>query len=62
MPAAGVKMPALMVQVLEDEWTRNPEDARKTFDLLGSKEKELFSPACGPRCANGWLSTAATTR
>jgi hypothetical protein len=40
--APGVKMPVLMVQVLEDEWTRNPEDAQKTFDLLGSKEKELF--------------------
>jgi hypothetical protein len=23
----GVKMPVLMIQVLEDEWTRNPEDA-----------------------------------
>ncbi len=40
--AAAVKMPVLMVQVLEDSWTRNPEDAQKTFDLLGSKEKELF--------------------
>lgn len=40
--APGVKMPVLMVQVLKDEWTRNPEDAQKTFDLLGSKEKELF--------------------
>lgn len=40
--AARVKMPVLMVQVLEDEWTRNPEDAQKTFDLLGSDDKELF--------------------
>jgi len=40
--AASVKMPVLMVQVLEDEWTRNPEDAQKTFDLLGSRDKELF--------------------
>jgi len=40
--AAGVKMPVLMVQVLEDAWTRNPEDAQRTFDLLGSKDKELF--------------------
>jgi hypothetical protein len=40
--AAGVKMPVLMVQMLKDSWTRNPEDAQKTFDLLGSKEKELF--------------------
>src|ERR687892_301265 len=40
--ASGVKMPVLMIQVLKDEWTRNPEDAQKTFDLLASKEKELF--------------------
>jgi hypothetical protein len=33
LSAPEVKMP-----VLEDEWTRNPEDAQKTFDLLGSKE------------------------
>jgi pimeloyl-ACP methyl ester carboxylesterase len=36
--ASGVKMPVLMIQVLEDEWTRNPEDAQKTFDLLGCNE------------------------
>ncbi|MEZ6196782.1 MAG: alpha/beta hydrolase [Planctomycetota bacterium] len=40
--AADVKMPVLMVQVHDDEWTRNPEDGQKTFDLLGSAEKELF--------------------
>jgi hypothetical protein len=40
--APAVKMPVLMVQVLKDSWTRNPEDAQKTFDLLGSKDKELF--------------------
>jgi hypothetical protein len=40
--ASGVKMPVLMIQVLEDAWTRNPEDAQKTFDLLASKDKELF--------------------
>lgn len=40
--AAGVKMPVLMIQVLQDAWTRNPEDAQKTFDLLGSTEKELI--------------------
>ena len=40
--ASSVTMPVLMVQVLEDEWTRNPEDAQQTFDLLGSAEKELF--------------------
>ena len=40
--AASVKMPVLMIQVLEDGWTRNPGDAQKTFDLLASKDKELF--------------------
>lgn len=40
--ASAVKMPVLMVQVLDDAWTRNPEDAQKTFDLLGSKDKELL--------------------
>ena len=38
----AAKMPMLMIQVLKDSWTRNPEDAQKTFDLLGSKDKELF--------------------
>ncbi|WP_323844373.1 hypothetical protein [Microbulbifer magnicolonia] len=40
--APAVKMPVLMFQVLEDAWTRNPEDGQKTFDLLGSEDKELF--------------------
>ena len=40
--APSVTMPVLMVQVLEDAWTRNPVDGQTTFDLLGSKEKELF--------------------
>lgn len=40
--ATGVTLPVLMVRVLRDSWTRNPEDAQKTFDLLGSREKELF--------------------
>lgn len=35
-------MDALIAKVLEDSWTRNPEDAQKTFDLLASKDKELF--------------------
>lgn len=42
LSAHGVKMPVLMVQVKDDAWTKNPEDAQKTFDLLGSKEKELL--------------------
>ena len=40
--AASVTMPVLMVQVHDDEWTRNPVDAQTTFDLLGSTEKELL--------------------
>ena len=40
--AHAVKMPTMIVQVLDDEWTRNPEDGQKTFDLLGAAEKELF--------------------
>jgi pimeloyl-ACP methyl ester carboxylesterase len=40
--ASEIKMPVLMWQVRDDSWTRNPEDAQKTFDLLGSKEKELI--------------------
>ena len=40
--AHAVKMPTMIVQVLDDAWTRNPEDAQKTFDLLGATEKELF--------------------
>jgi len=36
-------MPLLMIQVRNDSWTKNPEDAqKKTFDLLGSKEKEMI--------------------
>ncbi|MCA8978485.1 MAG: alpha/beta hydrolase [Planctomycetes bacterium] len=40
--ASKITMPVLMVQVKDDEWTRNPEDGQKTFDLLGSSDKELF--------------------
>lgn len=39
--AAAVKMPVLMWQVRDDAWTKNPEDAQHTFDLLGSTEKEM---------------------
>jgi hypothetical protein len=28
-----------MFQVLEDAWTKNREDAQKTFDLISSAEK-----------------------
>ena len=40
--ASAVTMPILMFQVLEDAWTKNPEDAQETFDLISSAEKELF--------------------
>jgi pimeloyl-ACP methyl ester carboxylesterase len=40
--APNVKMPVFMWQVLDDAWTKNPEDAQKTFDLLGSEDKELY--------------------
>jgi uncharacterized protein len=42
LSAPGVTMPVLMIQVHRDSWTRNPEDAQRTFDLLGSEDKELF--------------------
>jgi hypothetical protein len=40
--APSVKMPVLVVQMLQDPWTRNPEDTQKTFDLLGNTEKQLL--------------------
>jgi esterase/lipase len=40
--ASAVKMPLLMIQVRNDSWTRNPDDAQKTFDMLGSKAKEMI--------------------
>jgi len=39
--AADVTVPTMIVQVRDDLWT-TPEDGQKTFDLLGSTEKELF--------------------
>lgn len=42
LSAPFVHMPTLIVQVKDDSWTRNPEDGQKTFDLLASKEKEIF--------------------
>jgi hypothetical protein len=38
----GSEMSVLMVQVSKDSWSGNPEDAQKTFDLLASRDKELF--------------------
>ncbi len=31
----------LTIQVRNDTWTKNPKDAQKTFDMLGSKDKEM---------------------
>ena len=40
--ASKITMPNLTIQVRKDAWTKNPEDAQKTFDLLGTKEKEMI--------------------
>ena len=40
--ASAVTMPTFMMQVRDDAWTDNPRDGQKTFDLLGTDEKELF--------------------
>lgn len=40
--ASKITMPNLTIQVLDDAWTKNPEDAQKTFDMLGTKEKEMI--------------------
>ncbi|PAU80455.1 alpha/beta hydrolase [Halovibrio salipaludis] len=40
--APAVTMPVFMHQVLDDAWTRNPEDAQRIFDRLGSEDKRLY--------------------
>ncbi|GLP94741.1 alpha/beta hydrolase family protein [Paraferrimonas sedimenticola] len=40
--ADAVTMPVLSVQVKDDLWTDNPADGQKTFDALGSQDKQLF--------------------
>ena len=40
--ASAITMPNLTIQVRDDAWTKNPEDAQKTFDMLGTKEKEMI--------------------
>ncbi|MFZ7261171.1 alpha/beta hydrolase family protein [Avibacterium avium] len=42
LDAPNVHMPVLMLQLRNDGWTRNPENAEHTFSLLGSKEKEML--------------------
>jgi hypothetical protein len=37
-----VTMPNLTIQVRDDAWTKNPDDAQKTFDLLATNEKEII--------------------
>ena len=39
--APSVKLPVLTMQVRDDLWTTN-QDGAKTFELLGSSEKEMF--------------------
>jgi hypothetical protein len=56
LSAPGVNMPVLMIQVLRDSWTRNPEDAQKTFDLLGRRRN--YS---GSRALRDVSRTATTT-
>jgi hypothetical protein len=55
LSAPGVKLPVLMIQVLEDEWTRNPEDAQKIFDLLGSNRRNC-SGSKTPRNVSGMVT------
>lgn len=40
--APNVKLPILMWQLRDDAVIQNPQDAQRTFDALGSKEKELY--------------------
>jgi hypothetical protein len=40
--ASAITMPNPTIQVRNDAWTKNPEDAQKTFDMLGTKEKKMI--------------------
>jgi hypothetical protein len=40
--APAVTMPNLSLQVRDDAWTKNPEDGQKTFDALGTEDKEMI--------------------
>ena len=40
--ASAITMPNLTIQVRDDAWTKNTEDAQKIFDMLGIKEKEMI--------------------
>jgi len=40
--ASAITMPNLTIQVRDDAWTKSPEDAQKTFDMLATKEKEMI--------------------
>jgi hypothetical protein len=40
--ASKITMPNLTIQVRDDAWTKNPEDAQKTFDMLATKAKEMI--------------------
>jgi hypothetical protein len=55
--ASEITMPNLTIQVRNNAWTKNPEDAQKAFDMLATKEKER-SGLRTPPTASG---TATTT-
>jgi hypothetical protein len=40
--ASAITMPNLTIQVRNDAWTKPPEDAQTTFDMLGTKEMEMI--------------------
>jgi hypothetical protein len=48
-------MPNLTIQVRSDAGTKNPEAAQKTFDLLGTEEKETIS---GENTTHRWRMAA----
>jgi hypothetical protein len=40
--APAITMPNLAIRVRGDAWTKNPEDAQSTFDMLGTKGMEAI--------------------
>lgn|GEM_PF-4570737 len=40
----------LVIRALRDSWTRNPNNALKIFDPLGTKEKKRFWVVGATRC------------
>jgi hypothetical protein len=52
-------MPNLTIQVRSDAGTKNPEAAQKTFDLLGTEEKETI---WGENTTHRWRKPASRAR